>query len=184
MRAIRAALTALALVAVPPAVAGAATLRIFSYDPANADTRHTAGGLTFEFNQGLTSTTVLRVLATEGDASAEVRRANPRSLAGGFSAAAGGEASAHDIYEVQPTDEGAALISAFCPGAKRAWMAFSKIRFNRDLRVLVIGDNGPAGAAHLCRTLDFSFHGEWRPPPGAPFDTKVLVQPGLLSPMN
>jgi hypothetical protein len=44
-------------------------------------------------------------------------------------------------------------------------MAFTPVRFNEDLRVLVIGDDPKSGGSRLCKTLNFTFHGEWRLPP-------------------
>jgi hypothetical protein len=42
--------------------------------------------------------------------------------------------------------------------------------------VLVMG--APAGKpAKLCRTLRFTFHGEWISPPGRPIDPRELEHP-------
>lgn len=151
-----------------------AATRMFSYDPANSETRRSAGALTFQFTQKLVFTTVLNVRATEGQATAVLKPADEKVLGrGGLSALIGG-APERDLYEVQPAEDGAALTSAFCPGAKRAWMAFGRLRPNRDLRVFVLGDDAQGVAAHLCRTFDFTFHGEWRLPPGAKFDERQL----------
>ncbi len=155
----------------------AAALRIFSYDPADSETRHIAGGVTLEFKQHLTSTTVLRVLATEGQASADLKPAGARALGRGGLTALAGVAPERDLYEVQSTGEGPAMVAAFCPGATRAWMAFDRLRANRDLRVLVLGAASGSAAVHPCRTLNFSFHGEWRLPPGASFDERQLERP-------
>ena len=57
------------------AEAQAATLRIFSYDPANPQTRRLAGQLTFEFKQRLIFTEVVRVRSTTGAASAALKPA-------------------------------------------------------------------------------------------------------------
>ncbi len=157
--------------------AHASTLRIFSYDPSDAETRHAAGAVTFEFNQRLVFTTVLRVLATEGQASADLKPAKDEALGrGGLTALIGG-APERDLYEVLPSGDGPAMIAAFCPGARRAWMAFGRLRANRDLRVFVLGDTAAGAPAHLCRTLAFDFHGEWRLPPGARFDERQLERP-------
>lgn len=168
------------LVVAAPSQSLAAGLRIFSYDPANAETRRVAGALSFEFHQGLTSATVLQVLATEGDAQADVRPAAPREI--GTAALSALERTLPErsgLYAVQSADQGAALISAFCPGAKRAWMAFGKIKYNRDLRVVVLGDNGPKGETGVCLTLDFNFHGEWRLPPGKRLEPHRLEPPSF-----
>lgn len=148
-----------------------AAVRIFSYDPADDLTLRTAGSLTFEFNQRLIFTTVLRVRSTQGQASAALKPADEAVLGrGGLSALIGDRAQERDLYEVEPSDEGLDLIHAFCPGSTRAWLAFGRLVENQDLRVQVLGDDpqvGPKPArAKLCETLQFSFHGEWRLPPG------------------
>jgi len=166
-----------AAVSMTAAPAFAATRRFFSYDPDNAETRHVAGALTFEFDQHLLSTTVLRVRATEGEATADLKRANQSALGGGgLTALIGAAAPERDLYEVQPREEGAAMISALCPGARRAWMAFDRLKANHDMRVLVLAD-GPSGGARLCRTLAFAYHGEWRLPPGPPVDERRVEVP-------
>ncbi|HEY2178534.1 MAG TPA: hypothetical protein VGH15_08125 [Caulobacteraceae bacterium] len=154
------ALFILALIAATPA---ASAIRQFSYDPADAETRAAAGSLTFLVNQRMFSTRVLKMRATEAKATADLKPANP-SLIG----RAGARANERDVYEVLPAEDGAALIAAFCPGSRRAWMAFSPVRLNQDLSVLVIGDDPKGGGAHRCRALTFNFHGEWRAPPGSP----------------
>ncbi|MGI9170454.1 MAG: hypothetical protein ACR2FH_09815 [Caulobacteraceae bacterium] len=160
------------------ASARAGAMRIYSYDPANGDTRRVAGAVTFEFNQRLMFTTVLRVLATEGQASADLKPAKEEGLGrGGLTRVIGARAPELDLYEVQPGADGSAMIAAFCPGARRAWMAFGRLKPNRDLRVFVLSDTPAGGPARLCRTLDFTFHGEWRLPPGAKFDERQLERP-------
>jgi hypothetical protein len=153
------------------------SLHIYSYDPANADTRHSAGALTFEFNRRLMFTTILRVMATEGDAKAEVRPASERDLGpGGLTALVGPRALERDLYEVEPKEDGAAMISALCPQSHRAWMSFGHIRAYHDLKIYVIGDGPDNGPAKLCRTLDYTFHGEWKGPSGPP------INPGFVEP--
>jgi hypothetical protein len=154
------------------------SLHIYSYDPANSETRHSAGALTFEFNRRLiVFTTILRVMATEGDAKAEVRPANERDLGpGGLTALIGRRAVERDLYEVETRDEGSAMIGALCPDSHRAWMAFGPIRANHDLRIYVLGDSPSSGEARLCKTLDYTFHGEWKGPSAAP------MTPGPIEP--
>ena len=158
-----------------PAYCG--SLHIYSYDPANSDTRHSAGALTFEFNRRLVFTTILRVMATEGDAKAEVRAASERDLGpGGLTALIGPRASERDLYEVEPQEEGSAMIAALCPQSHHAWMAFGHIRANHDLRIYVLGDGPVSGSARLCKTLDYTYHGEWSAPSGPP------INPGIVQP--
>ena len=136
-------LTALALVTVAPAEA---RIRLFSYDPANAETRDAAGPLTFEFSQVLVSTKLLTVRATEAEATAALKPASASALgAGGLTRLIGANAPQRDLYEVSSADQGGAMIAAFCPGSRRAWMAFERLRVDRDMRVYVLGD-APAEA--------------------------------------
>ncbi len=146
-----------------------AAVRIFSYDPADQATRTIAGALTFEFDQRLMFTRVLRVHSTEGEASATLKPAAETVLGpGGLSRLIGEGGRERDLYEVSPTAEGEDLIHAFCPGSSRAWLAFGKLAYDRDLRVRVIGDSLDGGPAHLCQSLAFNFHGEWKVPAGQP----------------
>ena len=156
----------------------AARTRMFSYDPANSLTRQTSGGLTFRFDQRLTGVLINRVMATEGNAGASLRPSpeaalGPRGLAGVLAR----PSPEHDLYEVLSTDQGGALISAFCPGAQHAWMAFGRLRSGHDLRVLVLGA-GPS-RAHLCQTLDFTFRAEWKLPPTPRIDPTQFDPPVL-----
>jgi len=152
----------------------AAARRIFSYDPANEATRMAAGALTFEFDQKLLSTRVLRVRATEGEAAAELRPAGVGR--GGLSALEGHDGAEHDLYEILPAEQGPEMIAALCPGDSRAWMAFGRLKANEDLRIRVIGADH-AGRPRLCQTLDFTFHGEWRLPTHRPMDPDNLAEP-------
>jgi len=154
--------------------ARADSVHLYSYDPADVETRHAAGPLTFMFRKGLLHTTVLNLRSTEATATANLRPADEKALGpGGLAGALGSEPAERSLYQVEPGDEGAALISAFCPGARRAWMAFGPLKLNRDLTVRVIGAPA-AGRAKLCRTLRFSFHGEWLLPPGRQIDPREL----------
>lgn len=154
-------LGALALsIAAQPAIAA---IRQFSYDPANEETRTAAGALTFLISQKMFSTRVLKLRATEAQATADLRRVDPSVLGRSME-----RSSERDVYEVLPAEDGAALIAAFCPGSKRAWMAFSPVRLNQDLSVVVVGDSPAGGGPRRCHGFEFSFHGEWRLPPGTP----------------
>ncbi|HEY1427663.1 MAG TPA: hypothetical protein VGF50_13415 [Caulobacteraceae bacterium] len=171
---------ALMLGAAVPAAAG---VRIFSYDPANDATRKVAGDLTFEFNQRLIFTTVLNIHSTEGQASADLRPADEHALGpGGLSRIIGANAQERDLYEVEPSAEGADLIRAFCPGSRRAWLAFGRLLEGQALRVRVVGDNPAGGPARLCHTFEFQFRGEWKLPGGPGVAPRELLAPpnGLL----
>lgn len=157
--------------------ARAASMRMFSYDPANAETRHASGGVTFQFRQQLVFTRILALRSTMGQANALLEPVDEKVLGVGLSHLIGPNAPERDLYEVKPEAEGADLISAFCPGSKRGFMTFGRLRANRPLRVHVLGDTPAGGPAHLCRTLDFTFHGEWQLPSAAPIPDKELKRP-------
>ena len=168
---------ALALGAAGGAKAG---VRIFSYDPADEATRRVAGDLTFEFDQRLVFTTILRIRSTQGQAAADLKPAEEHVLGrGGLSRLIGKAAQERDLYEVQPAEEGSDLIRAFCPGSKRAWLAFSRLVEDKPLRVQVIGDDPAGGPTRLCETLEFTFHGEWRLPPGPPVQAGDMLVPSF-----
>ena len=175
----RIAFAAVAVAATLAAGAAATdSLHMYSYDPADAGTRAAAGPLTFTFSKGLLKNTVLNIRSTEAPATADLKRADERALgAHGLAGVIGARAPERDLYQVESADEGEALVSAFCPGAKRAWMAFGPLKFNRDLKVLVLGEPAKGGAVALCRTLSFAFHGEWAFPAGRPIDPREVAPP-------
>ena len=154
-----------------------AQIRMFSYDPADSETRASAGPMTFEFRQGLLKSTVLNLRSTEADATVDVAPA-PESALGGarLTALAGPEAADRDLYAIRAADDGVALIAALCPGSKRGWLAIERPRYGRDMGVDVFGD-APSGGAKLCRKLAFNFHGEWRAPTTGKFDSRLLNHP-------
>jgi hypothetical protein len=160
-----------------------AAVRVFSYDPVDDATRRVAGDLTFRFRQRLIFVTVLNIISTEGRAQADLKPADDKVLGhGGLSRLIGDNAPERDLYEVEPSDEGAEMIHAFCPGSARAWLAFSRMTEARPLRVQVIGDNPAGGPARLCHTLDFNFHGEWKLPSGPGVPERDLLQPSHGAP--
>ncbi len=162
---------------VQASLAHAENRRIFSYDPANPATRAAAGAITFEFDQHLFSTHVLRIRATEGQATAELKGVGEDRLGrGGLNAAAAGKPEGRDIYEIEPREDGAAMIQALCPGAQTAWLAMDRLRANQGLRVLALG-RAKGGPTRLCQTLDFNFRGEWRLPPGPSIDPRTVPHP-------
>jgi hypothetical protein len=164
-------------------VARADNLHLYSYDPADAATVRAAGPLTFTFKKGLLHNTVLNLRSTISPATAYLSPADERALGrAGLSGAVGHRSSDRDLYEVKPEEQGAALISAFCPGSKRAWMAFGPVRFNRGLEVLVLGAPATGGEPKLCRTLEFNFHGEWLLPAGRSINPRELQHKGPGNP--
>ncbi len=174
---IRTAVAGLLVFGLAAGAAEAGAIHMYSYDPADAETRAAAGPMTFEFRQGLLKPTMLSVRSTEADATVELSPAPGSALGGrGLTAMAGPEAADRDLYAVQAADDGAALIAALCPGSTRGWLAISRPRYGRDLGVDVLGD-APSGGARLCRKLAFNFHGEWRAPNDAKFDTRITQRP-------
>jgi hypothetical protein len=158
-----------ALLAMALAASASAATHIYSYDPADTATREAAGPLTFEVKKALLGPTkVLNLRSTVAAADAELKHAADHDLGpGGLAALIGPRAAERQLYEIEATDQGAALISALCPGAKRAWLAFSGFGFNEPLRVAVIGAAAPA-KSRVCRVLAYDFHGEWSGPPTTP----------------
>ena len=153
--------------------ADAAAIRMFSYDPADAETRAAAGPMTFQFRQGLLKSTILTVRSTEAEATIDLAPASQAALGGrGLSALAGPEAADRDLYVVRDADEGTALIAALCPGSKRGWLAIGRPRYGQSLGVDVLGD-APSGGARVCRKLAFTFHGEWRGPSQGRYDPRL-----------
>jgi hypothetical protein len=163
------------VVAVLSAGAAAAATHIYSYDPADAATRDAAGPLTFQVYKPLLGPAkVLNLRSTVAPADADLKHATDHDLGpGGLPALIGPRAAGRQIYEIAPTEQGAALISALCPGAKRAWMAFSGFGFNEPLKIAVLSLPAPPAKTKVCRTLAYDFHGEWSGPPTTP-----LVQDG------
>ena len=154
------------------------SLHMFSYDPADSGTRTAAGPLTFTFSKGLLRNTVLNIRSTEAPATADLKRVDERGLGrGGLNAVIGARAPERDLYQVETADQGEALVSAFCPGSKQAWMVFGRLKLNRDLKVLVLGEPAKGGPVTLCRTLSFAFHGEWAFPAGRPIDPRDVTPP-------
>ncbi len=173
-------ISVLALSVLAIAGSAAARIRLYSYDPANAETREAAGPLTFEFIQEMFSTKLLNVRSTEAQATADLKPASASELGPGGLSRLIGNAPERDLYEVKQADDGPALTAAFCPGSHRAWMAFPRLRFDRDVRVYVLGDasaGAPYKRTRLCRTFDFSFHGEWTPPPGITLKPLPIAPP-------
>ncbi|MDI1365420.1 MAG: hypothetical protein PSX79_11225 [bacterium] len=165
-------LAASALATSTLATAAQAERRMFSYDPISADARRLTGaGLTVLFDQGLLGgTRPIKVLATGVPAQGLLIKGKARDLGPkGLAGLAGVDADAA-LYEVDPkAEQGKIYVRAFCPGATRLWLSFSRIAVRQDLRVQALGDDpekaGQApGQARVCGTLDFSWRGEWKLP--------------------
>ncbi len=154
------------------APAHAATTRMFSYDPGDAETRAAAGPMTFQFQQGLFGSRFIALRSTEADATVELSPASEAVLGRSLKSVTGADAEDRRLYQIKAADEGDALVAALCPGSKRGWLAIGKPVYGQDLRVAVIGDT-PAVTPRLCRNLQFTFRGEWRLPNDGKFDTRA-----------
>ena len=139
-----------------------------SYDPISADAKRLTGaGVTVLFDKKLTGTKVLKVLATGVPVQARLVGGREKDLGpGGLGAMNGVDADAA-LYEVDPKfEQGRVYVRAFCPGATRLWLSFSRLGVHRDLRIQAFGDDPKGGATRVCGTLDFSWRGEWKLPGG------------------
>jgi hypothetical protein len=137
-----------------------AALRQFSYDPTDDETRAASGPVTVLVNQTLLGTRILKLRSTVAKVTADLAPADPGRLPGEAHGARG-------VYRVTGADEGPDFVAALCPGSKRAWLAFTSIRYGEDLRAVVFGDSDDGRGVKACRKLSYAFHGEWRLPPGA-----------------
>ena len=148
--------------------AAQAERKMYSYDPISADAKRLTGaGVTVLFDKKLTGTKVLKVLATGVPVQARLVGGREKDLGpGGLGAMNGVDADAA-LYEVDPKfEQGRVYVRAFCPGATRLWLSFSRLGVHRDLRIQAFGDDPKGGATRVCGTLDFSWRGEWKLPGG------------------
>jgi hypothetical protein len=158
--------------------AARAELRQFSFDPADGETEAAAGPVTFLIRQSMLGSSVLKMSSTVAKASADLRRADVGALGpGGWRLISDGVE--RDLYRILPADEGPAFTDALCPGSKRAWLALTPVKYGRNVRAVVVGDNPAGGGVKRCRVLAFTFHGEWRLPPGTPPPTEENAPPSF-----
>lgn len=159
---------AVACLAVATGGAAHAERKMYSYDPISADAKRLTGaGLTVLFDKKLTGTRVIKVLATGVPVQGRLIDGREKDLGPGGLKGMGGVDADAALYEIDPKfEQGKIYIRAFCPGAKRLWLSFSRLAVHRDLRVQAFGDAAEGGQARLCGTLDFSYRGEWKLPGG------------------
>ena len=158
--------------------AARAELRQFSYDPADDATQVAAGPVTLVISQSMMGSHVVKMSSTVAKATADLRRDDIGALGpGGWRLTS--EGVERDLYRILPADEGAGLTSALCPGSKRAWLALTPVKFGRNVRAVVVGDNPSGGGVRRCRVLAFEFHGEWRLPAGTPPPTEDNAPPSF-----
>jgi hypothetical protein len=158
--------------------AARAELRQFSYDAANEETIASSGPVTLLVSQSMFGTHLVKISSTVAKATADLRREDAGALGrGGWQEATDGVE--RDLYRILPADEGADFTSALCPGSKQAWLALTPVKYGRNVRMVVIGDDPAGGGVRRCRTLEFQFHGEWRLPQGNPPATEDNAPPSF-----
>ncbi len=161
------------------ATAAQARRHVFSYDPADAATRQSAGPVTLDIETNLLGgVTVLDVRSTVAEANADLKRADPRVLGGGgLKRLTGSRSGWGEFYAIEPAEQGAQLIDALCPGSERAWIEMGRPSFGHALRMAVIGKPKDGGPPRLCQQLAYAFHGEWKVPDSGPkIDERGLVR--------
>lgn len=153
--------------------ARADAVRLFSYDPADAETRAATGPVTLQFRQGLIHVTIMNLRSTEAQATTDLVKAPDSAVGpGGLAPVLGKTEAWRDLYRVSAEDQGPAFIHALCQ-TSNGWLAIGRPRYGQSLAVYVIGAE-PDGPAKLCRTLNYTFRGEWRAPRSGSFDERLL----------
>lgn len=158
------AITAVAMLAAMPAQA--ADKRMVTYDSASpAAQRMTGAGLTFVFAKSLFRTRVLAVRATAVPVAVIVRPSGDRDTNRKLDALMGEEARTGTLYEIEPGEaQGQVMVTAFCPGSTRGWLAIGAIVHAKPMRMHAFGDDPATGEPRLCGAMDFDWRGEWRTP--------------------
>ena len=170
-----AALTAvsLAAAAVP---AQAADKRMVTFDSASSEARRLTGaGLTFVFTRQYFQTSILAVRATAVPVGVVPAVSRDGGLNRQLDALMGPDAGRGAFYEIDPAKaEGKVMISAFCPGSTKGWLAVGPVYTRKPLRVHAFGDDG-AGGVKLCAAMDFTWRGEWQMPKPRGGNTRAAV---------
>jgi hypothetical protein len=150
------------------APAQAADRRIYTYDATSVQARQLTGaGLTFTFRKGLLSTRVEQVRANGVPVGVLVKPEGDGKVIHDLDAQLGEEAGRGGVYRIDPKAmQGAVMIRAFCPGSTKAWLVIGALEHARDLKVHALGDDPATGRLHLCASMDFAWHGEWKLPSG------------------
>lgn len=161
----RLALAGLFLLPLPQAAS--AKRLIYSYDSISPITEQmTENGLTFVFDKGIMATRVLKIIETQDVGEAGVRISSDHDLGVSLYSLLGDQARGHDLYEIEPADNGAALVQALCPGAEHGFLAIGPLKPGRDLTIYALGRL--QNRSWLCVTLDYGFHGAWSLPVSLP----------------
>ncbi|MFN4288568.1 MAG: hypothetical protein ACK4E3_08745 [Brevundimonas sp.] len=156
-----------ALMVATPALAQQAT-RFYSYDPANDEAQRMTRGITLEVRRGLFGASqVQRFYSTEARGSAELERVSTTAPLRALPAGAGET----NVYRIAEAGDGRALGRALCPGTLETWLVIGRVRARSDIRLHAVGRT-EAGEMRLCRTMSYTYRGEWSvpsdlPPPAA-----------------
>ena len=165
--------------------AEAADRRIYTYDAQSVQARQLTGaGLTFTFRKGFLTTRVEQVRANGVPVGVVVQPEGDGKVIHDLDAQLGPDAGRGGVYRIDPKAmQGSVMIRAFCPGSTRAWLVIGALEHARDLRVHALGDDPATGKPHLCATMDFSWHGEWKLPSRNKSDPiSPIFQPDYGSP--
>jgi hypothetical protein len=171
------AILALGLIAAPAAMA--ADRRMVTFDSASPDARRLTGaGLTFVFTRSFFRTRILAVRATAVPVGIIPRPSRDGQINGQLDSLMGPDRGRGELYEIDAEKgEGRVMIQAFCPGARRGWLAIGSVYARKPLRVHAFGDDG-TGGVRLCAAMDFSWRGEWTlPQPGRTDVTSAVFKP-------
>jgi hypothetical protein len=165
------------LAAAPPALA--ADKRMVTFDSASPDARRLTGaGLTFVFTRSFFRTQILAVRATAVPVGIVPRLSHDGQINSQLDSLMGEDRGRGELYEIDAEKgEGKVMIQAFCPGARRGWLAIGAVYARKPLRVHAFGDDG-SGGVRLCAAMDFSWRGEWTMPrPGRTDVTSAVFKP-------
>ncbi len=167
------AAVSLTAIAVP---AQAADRRMVSFDSASSEARRLTGaGLTFVFTRQYFRTSILAVRATAVPVGVVPKASRDGSVNRQLDALLGPDAGKGELYEIDPDKaEGKVMITAFCPGATKGWLAVGPVYTRKPLRVHAFGDDG-AGGIKLCAAMDFTWRGEWQMPRPKGGNTRAAV---------
>lgn len=171
--------TALILGLTVAPAAMAADKRMVTFDSASPDARRLTGaGLTFVFSRSFFRTRILAVRATAVPVGIIPHPSRDGRINGLLDGLMGPDRGRGELYEIDAEKgEGRVMIQAFCPGARRGWLAIGSVHARRPLRVHAFGDDGEGGV-RLCAAMDFSWRGEWTlPQPGRTDVTSAVFKP-------
>lgn len=170
-----AGLAAVSLTAVA-APAQAADKRMVTWDSASSEARRLTGaGLTFVFTRQYFRTNILAVRATAVPVGVVPKASRDGDINRQLDGLMGPDAGRGEFYEIDPEKaEGKVMITAFCPGSTKGWLAIGPVYTRKPLRVHAFGDDG-AGGVKLCAAMDFTWKGEWQMPKPKGGNTRAAV---------